>query len=253
MKPFYIIVFSLILANSSFAQHHYAITGRARYSTYFDSNSVSNVTVTLSTIIKGDTLTHTFKTDSSGNYYIDTAFVKPLTTYTLTANPADYPYHIIVDTYNFTTPSSPKPASYNFKVWEIEGDVFMPSYSISFGFEDTTITKGQKDTALLPDVNYLKLWYGEVIEVDGNASQNEGNAAQRLAISKQRAQACRDYLISQGIDSLRIVVKGWGSTRPLITLRQIRRMKTKEEKAAAYQVNRRVTFHVLRFDYPKKD
>jgi len=52
------------------------------------------------------------------------------------------------------------------------------------------------------------------IEVSGH-SDNVGNPKRNKALSKKRAQACRDYLISKGIDGSRIVAVGHGVEQPI--------------------------------------
>lgn len=60
--------------------------------------------------------------------------------------------------------------------------------------------------------------------------------AYNLNLSQQRAQSAVDYLVSQGIASDRLVAKGYGETRLLITNAQ-----TEEE----HQTNRRTEFKVI--------
>jgi outer membrane protein OmpA-like peptidoglycan-associated protein len=63
-----------------------------------------------------------------------------------------------------------------------------------------------------------------------------------------------DYLISKGIAGDRMVAKGYGENRPLISDKEIAALATEEEKEAAHQKNRRSEFKVLREDYvPKED
>src|SRR5690606_22148500 len=44
-------------------------------------------------------------------------------------------------------------------------------------------------------------------------TDSRGNDAYNLALSQRRAQSAVDYLVSQGIDRSRMVVKGYGETR----------------------------------------
>ena len=73
-------------------------------------------------------------------------------------------------------------------------------------------------------------------------------------MAQKRAQSVVDYLVSKGIAGDRMVARGYGENRPLMTDKDIAAMATEEEKEAAHQKNRRSEFKVLREDYvPKED
>ncbi|MBL8003115.1 MAG: OmpA family protein [Flavobacteriales bacterium] len=74
-----------------------------------------------------------------------------------------------------------------------------------------------------------------------------------MELSQKRAQSCVNYLVTKGIDPVRMVPVGKGATEPLVTDEQIAKMGTKEEKEAAHQRNRRTDFKVLSFDYVPKE
>jgi outer membrane protein OmpA-like peptidoglycan-associated protein len=52
------------------------------------------------------------------------------------------------------------------------------------------------------------------IEISGH-TDNAGNPKTNQKLSEKRAQACRDYLISKGIDGSRIEAVGYGDQRPV--------------------------------------
>jgi outer membrane protein OmpA-like peptidoglycan-associated protein len=52
------------------------------------------------------------------------------------------------------------------------------------------------------------------LEIAGH-TDNVGEAARNLRLSRQRAQVVRRYLVQQGIDSLRLTARGYGGTRPV--------------------------------------
>lgn len=52
------------------------------------------------------------------------------------------------------------------------------------------------------------------IEISGH-TDNAGNAKANKDLSLRRAQACRDYLTSKGIDGSRIVAVGFGDEKPI--------------------------------------
>jgi len=52
------------------------------------------------------------------------------------------------------------------------------------------------------------------VSVEGH-TDSIGSDAYNQKLSERRAQAVRDYMVSQGIDAARISVKGWGKTKPI--------------------------------------
>ncbi len=66
-------------------------------------------------------------------------------------------------------------------------------------------------------------------------TDNTGSAALNLALSKARAEAIRQYLVSKGANASRIEATGYGSTQPIAT----------NKTAAGRQQNRRVEFSLL--------
>jgi outer membrane protein OmpA-like peptidoglycan-associated protein len=63
-------------------------------------------------------------------------------------------------------------------------------------------------------LEYLKRKDDDRIEIGGH-TDNVGNAKSNLKLSEDRANAVRDYLVGHGIDPSRIVIKGYGSTKPI--------------------------------------
>ena len=62
-------------------------------------------------------------------------------------------------------------------------------------------------------VSYLKWKENERIEIGGH-TDNVGNDADNLKLSQQRAEAIRQYLIKKGIQSARVIAKGYGASQP---------------------------------------
>ena len=63
-------------------------------------------------------------------------------------------------------------------------------------------------------VEYMTHKKSARIEISGH-TDNVGNPNNNKALSQSRAQACRDYLVSKGIDGSRIQAIGYGDERPI--------------------------------------
>jgi peptidoglycan-associated lipoprotein len=87
-----------------------------------------------------------------------------------------------------------------------------------------------------------------VIELAAHTDSRDSDE-RNLILSQKRAQSCVDYLVEKGIDAERLVPKGYGESRLLVTDEEIAKLKTKDEKETAHQRNRRTVFSVLRDDY----
>ncbi len=71
------------------------------------------------------------------------------------------------------------------------------------------------------------------VAIDGH-TDNQGNDASNLTLSKNRAKACHDYLVSKGIASSRMKHEGYGETKPVST----------NDTAEGRRQNRRVEFNL---------
>ena len=90
-----------------------------------------------------------------------------------------------------------------------------------------------------------------VIELSAH-TDSRGSDESNMTLSQNRAKSCVDYLIEKGIDPARMVPKGYGETRLLVTDADIAKFPTNEEREAGHQKNRRTVFSVLRSDYVPK-
>jgi outer membrane protein OmpA-like peptidoglycan-associated protein len=88
-----------------------------------------------------------------------------------------------------------------------------------------------------------------VIEISGHSSSDE-NAGM---LSQRRAQKVVDELVKMGINTKRLVAKGYGITKLKITDAQIAKAKTKKEKDMLHAVNRRSVFKILSWDFSDPD
>jgi len=97
-----------------------------------------------------------------------------------------------------------------------------------------------------------------VIELQAH-TDSRGNNKANQKLSEERAKSCVDYLnIEKKIPLERLKSKGWGEEKLLIKDVVINKAKTKEEKEALHQKNRRTVFRIVSWDYvdpnaPKSD
>jgi len=67
-------------------------------------------------------------------------------------------------------------------------------------------------------------------------TDNTGNASGNISFSQKRAEAMQNYLVLNGVSSLRLVPKGYGASHPIT-------MNSDEDERKA---NRRVDFSIIR-------
>jgi peptidoglycan-associated lipoprotein len=97
-----------------------------------------------------------------------------------------------------------------------------------------------------------------VIELQSH-TDSRGSDKANQTLSEARAKTCVDYLRDvKKIPAARLMYKGWGEKKLLVTDAQIAKAKTKEEKDALHQKNRRTVFRIVNWDYqdpnaPKSD
>jgi len=71
------------------------------------------------------------------------------------------------------------------------------------------------------------------LDIDGY-TDNAGAAAANLQLSQQRADAVKQYLVTHGIDSMRLRISGHGQSNPV----------SSNKTTAGRSVNRRVELHI---------
>ena len=81
---------------------------------------------------------------------------------------------------------------------------------------DTGTAVLRHESALRLDlvVDFMKRRKSAAVEISGH-TDNVGNAKTNKTLSLKRAQACRDYLTSKGIEGSRITAVGHGDERPV--------------------------------------
>ena len=101
---------------------------------------------------------------------------------------------------------------------------------------DSSVLKAES-VRILDDVAATLMSHPEItlLEVQGH-TDDQGSDEYNIGLSQRRAETVRDYLIAQGVESKRLVPKGFGETKPL-------QEGTSEE---AREANRRVAFKILK-------
>ncbi len=204
--------------------------------------------------IGSDGLMQTVKTDTGGHYSFDSNYIKPNTSYVISVEADNLGYMASSAKANLTTVGT-----VNSKTWVedfiLEKQQHIDRYpEVRFAFGQSAVTEGMADTVLDYLVKLLQDNPNIVIQLDGHCSPNEGDSKAKLKLSLARSESCKDYVVSQGIDSARIKTKGWGDTKTLFgcAYKDVVKMKTKAEKDAAYANDRRVEFRVTSFKYESK-
>lgn len=98
-----------------------------------------------------------------------------------------------------------------------------------FELKERSITELEKVHRFLQENPFIK------IEISGH-TDNAGTPAYNLQLSQRRAQSVSDYLIQHGVESSRILQKGYGATKPL----------KPNDSEVNRQVNRRIEFRVVK-------
>lgn len=125
-----------------------------------------------------------------------------------------------------------KKASYNGKAI-IEGESIVMN-KILFD-QGSAALKPESKTELDQIANFLKSNPNGEIELSGHTS-SEGDASLNKSLSYKRVNACKEYIVSKGIDVGRIIAVGYGPDRPVAP----------NDTEAGRAQNRRVEMKVLK-------
>jgi len=85
------------------------------------------------------------------------------------------------------------------------------------------------------------------IELSSHTDSRQ-TAAYNDDLSKRRAQSAVDYIVSKGIDSERLIARGYGESQLLLTDEEINKLASEEAKESAHQRNRRTEFKVTEYN-----
>lgn len=84
---------------------------------------------------------------------------------------------------------------------------------VNFEFNKATLRPEAYET-LDKAVETLKSWGDGTVEVGGHAD-SKGSEAYNMALSRRRAEAVREYLVSKGIPAERLVTTAYGESQPI--------------------------------------
>lgn len=105
--------------------------------------------------------------------------------------------------------------------------------NIFFDF-DMDVLREESQPELDRLVRLLKKYPSMMIQIDGH-TDDYGGYDYNMKLSRRRARAVVNYLISQGISEIRLIPRGFGKTRPVAT----------NETDEGRQLNRRVEYTIL--------
>lgn len=83
------------------------------------------------------------------------------------------------------------------------------------------------------------------IEVGVHSDSRVNPKSSSSGLYQNRAQAIADYLIKLNVSKDRMIPKGWGDRKLLISDAEITKVKTKEEKEKLHSMNRRVELKII--------
>jgi outer membrane protein OmpA-like peptidoglycan-associated protein len=136
-----------------------------------------------------------------------------------------YPEFMITDELgNQICPPMPENIDPNELYVDIEQLVYVPEsmpvgfdivlHNVSFGPGQTTFASPEKNVDLQNLLLALQQQPDLKVEI-GGYTDNTGSHAQNVSLSASRAKFIHDFLIKQGIDTLRLSYKGYGPQKPL--------------------------------------
>ena len=201
------------------------------------------------------------KTDATGTYrFADNGsggrYVNPNTSYTISTQvgndviSAHSPNGFVNSSEKWTETTVGEKESkvfkgHNFSLVSIEKEIHFPEVMYDLG--KSTLRPESQDSLLFL---FQTLVDNPTFVIELSAhTDSRGGDKDNMKLSEDRAKSCFDFLVSKGIPPARMIPKGYGKKRLLISDKEINALKTKEEKEAAHQKNRRTVFTVLRKDY----
>lgn len=183
--------------------------------------------IEFSTMIDGKTYKDAITSDKNGNFSIQLPIAD---SYHVITNKEGY----MLKAQDITIPKDGSPVSLSIKLGKLEVEKVFVFQNILFEFDKAVITK--ESLPIVDEIVVTMLNNPEVkLEISGHTC-DMGSDSYNLKLSKRRAQAVVDYLISKGVAAQRLTFEGFGETKPLNSNANI----------AERQQNRRVEVKVIK-------
>ncbi len=115
----------------------------------------------------------------------------------------------------------------------IEENASIVLHNIYYDFDKATLKK-ESFAQLDRLANFMETHPGVTAEVGGHCD-SRGSEAYNQSLSERRSKAVVEYLVKKGVDSHRLIAKGYGETRPLAS---------NDDEKDGREVNRRTEFTV---------
>ena len=232
----------------------------------YDADTKANLEDASIEIFGSDGTSIPFKTDKTGTYKFD---LKPETSYKISASKKDYLNKYIEMTTVGLEVSKDFIGDFDFALTPISKPIVLPNILYDLGKWDL---REESKVSLDELVKTMNDNPKIVIEL-GSHTDSRPIPMTNDSLSQRRAQSVVDYLILKGIESDRLVAKGYGEREPRIlkdeytnkdkgvrfkagdqmTDAYINKLKSKDAKEDAHQLNRRTEFKVLNNNYVKGD
>ena len=208
-------------------------------------------------IIGSDNSSYEAKTGSNGGYIFDIInderAIKPNTTYSLEIG-KEKEFLTVTDEISTIGLEENTTFVKEYFLDPVDKPIVLPEVRYAFNKHELQMIEGEVNSKDSLNVLYETLIDNPTIIIELRShTDSRGDSRYNLRLSRKRARACINYLIEKGIDPVRLKARGMGEDELKISDRQIRKMKSDEEKEAAHQANRRTDFKVLNFDYVPKD
>lgn len=240
----------------------YTISGEVR-----DDKSMQVISGAKVRLVGDDNTSLETRTDREGKYTFDNKQVKYNVNYTLKVSQIDYMNTQGQETTVGLTTS--KDFVHNFRLTPVSKEpVVLPE--IRYDLSKWDLKEQYQDSLsdlLVTLVNNPTF----VIELASHTDSRPYPQLTNDTLSQRRAESVVDFLVARGIEPDRLIAKGYGDRVPrtlkheaivnygnkvykfpkgiTLTDEYINSLKTKDQKEAAHQLNRRTEFRILRTDY----
>jgi len=82
----------------------------------------------------------------------------------------------------------------------------------------------------------------------GHHTDHRGSASYNLKLSEYRCKMVNTYLVNKQAKQIQLMIRGYGESKPLISISAIEKMNASEEKERAFSINRRTVFTINKLE-----